>query len=153
MSTMNIKLGPALKICAHINNLRDWCQRFTKIHHVQSQAPGIYPKLLVRTQFRYGPGPRAVRVLQVNVWSAVHFQNKGQASLALTRAAALESVVDLSTLYHIFIVRRYFLQISHVCDLQKHYRLPTEDTCSLKCYFCAKSVLAVRNSFLPSFDF
>ena len=23
MSTMNIKLGPALKICAHINNLRD----------------------------------------------------------------------------------------------------------------------------------
>jgi len=25
MSTMNIKLGPALKICAHINNLRDWC--------------------------------------------------------------------------------------------------------------------------------
>lgn len=24
MSTMNIKLGPALKICAHINNLKDW---------------------------------------------------------------------------------------------------------------------------------
>lgn len=23
MSTMNIKLGPALKICAHINSLRD----------------------------------------------------------------------------------------------------------------------------------
>lgn len=29
ISTMNIKLGPALKICASINSLREWCsQRF-----------------------------------------------------------------------------------------------------------------------------
>lgn len=76
MSTMNIKLGPALKICAHINNLRDWCPCF---HRVQSQALSIYPKLLVRTQLRYGPGSRAVRVLQVNVWGTVHFQNKAKA--------------------------------------------------------------------------
>ena len=33
MSTMNIKLGPALKICAHINTLRDWSWIGLKLPH------------------------------------------------------------------------------------------------------------------------
>ena len=39
MTTMNIKLGPALKICAHINNLRDW--PFKRSHKSLFWAPSL----------------------------------------------------------------------------------------------------------------
>lgn len=39
MSTMNIKLGPALKICAHINSLRDWPVFFPQIRSLKVKPP------------------------------------------------------------------------------------------------------------------
>ena len=86
MSTMNIKLGPALKICAHINTLRDWgCQCF---HTCSKSSPGHLPltpdpyPVHMWTWFQSSPSPAG----ECMRYSS--FSQQSQGSLALSSCSS-----------------------------------------------------------------